>query len=76
MRSWPLACDGWPKDLPAQGKESDSILSHLLGHPGGGGVVLKSPGTVLSLPQLVLLPGLGTVWHFSCLGLDCVMYCK
>lgn len=51
MRSWPLAWDGWPKDLPAQGRESDSILSHLLGHPGGGGVVLKSPGTILSLPQ-------------------------
>ena len=29
-----------------------------------------------SLPRLVLSSGSETVWHFSCFGLDCVMYCK
>ena len=36
--------------MDAQGKESDSVLSRLLGHPGGGDMVLRSPGTVLRAP--------------------------
>ena len=73
--SWPLACDGWPRTWML--KEKNRILfSAACWDTREEGTWSSGAQGPSSVPQLVLLSGSETVWHFSCFGLDCAMCCK